>query len=361
MKKFICYLVGGAVRDEIMGLEPKDYDYVIVGSTPEELISLGYKQVGADFPVFLKDGNEYALARTERKNGKGYLGFNCDFNPNITLKEDQNRRDFSINSIAKDLDSGEYIDYYGGIDDIKNKVLRHVSEAFSEDPLRILRGCRFLARYENFIIHDDTIQLMKSIKHELNDISKDRIWLEIEKILSEEYSYKAFDMFEQLGLFELECLKIYSDWDRYSLKQLSKYRDFEIHFDRKYYAFCCISKNIKSKKEFNDNRIPKEFGFSLKINTYYDKIEKYFSLSPEEKYELFNNLGVFQQTTNDEFIIFFNEMSNILWYFNRSINDKILYDFRNICKINIESLIKDVDKKDILDLIKQTRLKIFEE
>ena len=85
MKKFICYLVGGAVRDEIMGLEPKDYDYVIVGSTPEELISLGYKQVGADFPVFLKDGNEYALARTERKNGKGYLGFNCDFNPNITL------------------------------------------------------------------------------------------------------------------------------------------------------------------------------------------------------------------------------------------------------------------------------------
>ena len=138
------YLVGGAVRDKLMGILSKDRDYLVVGSTPEEMVRLGYKPIGKDFPVFLhpKSKEEYALARTEKKVGKGYHGFEFYTSADVSLEEDLSRRDITINAIAED-EEGNIYDPFNGVEDIKNKVIRHVSDAFSEDPLRVLRVARF--------------------------------------------------------------------------------------------------------------------------------------------------------------------------------------------------------------------------
>lgn len=184
------YLVGGAVRDVLLGLGPKDRDWVIVGATDEDvqrMLDEGYEQVGADFPVFLhpQTGEEHALARVERKTGVGYGGFTVD-TENVTLEEDLMRRDLTINSMAIDPD-GNIIDPYNGQEDLKNKVLRHTSPAFAEDPLRVLRLARFYARYSDFTIAGETIELCRSISasDELDNLSVERIWVELEKGFSE--------------------------------------------------------------------------------------------------------------------------------------------------------------------------------
>lgn len=183
------YLVGGAVRDGLLGLEPKERDWVVVGSTPEEMLEKGFKQVGASFPVFLhpQGGEEYALARTEKKQGRGYHGFNVDFHPGVTLEEDLQRRDLTINAIAADED-GSLVDPFGGQQDLQNKVLRHVSSAFVEDPLRVLRVARFAARFAHlgFQVHASTMSLMQEITDsgELQHLAAERIWREMERAMS---------------------------------------------------------------------------------------------------------------------------------------------------------------------------------
>ena len=158
------YLVGGAVRDRLLNIPIKDRDWMVVGATPDELISQGFEQVGADFPVFLhpQTHEEYALARTERKSGKGYQGFDCRFSPDVTLEDDLQRRDLTINAMAQD-DDGTIIDPYGGQQDLTQRLLRHVSPAFSEDPLRVLRVARFAARFAplGFTVAEDTMRLMQ--------------------------------------------------------------------------------------------------------------------------------------------------------------------------------------------------------
>ena len=183
------YLVGGAVRDRLLGMEVKDKDYVVVGATPEQMINLGFAPVGKDFPVFLhpKTKEECALARTERKNAKGHKGFEFFASPTVTLEEDLARRDFTINAIAEDAD-GNLIDPFNGQADLKKKILRHIGPAFSEDPLRVLRACRFAARL-NFTIAEDTLALMRTISltDELRHLSAERIWSELSRGLSEAY------------------------------------------------------------------------------------------------------------------------------------------------------------------------------
>ena len=178
------YLVGGAVRDKLLGIEPKERDWVVVGSSPREMKKNGFKQVGKDFPVFIhpKSGEEYALARTERKSGHGYTGFEFDTNSNVTLEEDLERRDLTINAIAED-ESGELIDPFRGEDDIKNKKLRHVSNAFSEDPLRVLRLARFMVKFPKFSVVPETMGMVKKIvdSGELAYLTGERVWLEIHK------------------------------------------------------------------------------------------------------------------------------------------------------------------------------------
>jgi len=202
------YLVGGAVREQLLNRPVLEQDWVVVGATPKEMLDQGYKQVGKDFPVFLhpESGEEYALARTERKVGKGYTGFECFADPNVTLEEDLQRRDLTINAIAK-AKNGKLVDPYGGRQDIKNRLLRHISAAFSEDPLRVLRVARFAARYAvlGFTVAPETNQLMRRMVStgELNDLTPERVWKETEKALSEIKPSRYFQVLRRCGALEV--------------------------------------------------------------------------------------------------------------------------------------------------------------
>ena len=192
------YQVGGAVRDELLGLPVKDRDYVVVGATPEEMTRLGFRPVGKDFPVFLhpQTHEEYALARTERKTARGYRGFHVYAAPDVTLEDDLRRRDLTINAMARD-EQGQLIDPYGGERDLRAKVLRHVSEAFAEDPVRVLRVARFAARYGDFSIAPETVALMQTMagNGEVDALVAERVWQELAKGLMEA---KPSHMFEVL-------------------------------------------------------------------------------------------------------------------------------------------------------------------
>jgi tRNA nucleotidyltransferase (CCA-adding enzyme) len=196
------YLVGGAVRDELLGLAVKDKDYVVVGSTPAEMEAVGYKPVGKDFPVFLhpKTHDEYALARTERKTAKGYKGFAVHASVDVTLEEDLARRDLTINAIAKSVD-GQLIDPYHGLADIQSKTLRHVSDAFTEDPVRILRAARLSARFADFSVAPETNQLMQNMVSagEVDALVAERVWQELAKGLMEAKPSRMFDVLRASG------------------------------------------------------------------------------------------------------------------------------------------------------------------
>ncbi|QDH68878.1 multifunctional CCA addition/repair protein [Marilutibacter alkalisoli] len=182
------YLVGGAVRDRLLGLTPGDRDWVVVGSTPEAMRAAGFQQVGRDFPVFLHPdtGEEHALARTERKSGRGHGGFVAHADPSVTLEQDLARRDFTINAIAEDAD-GHLVDPFGGARDIEARVLRHVGPAFAEDPLRVLRAARFMARLAplGFNVAPETVQLMREMaaSGELAELTAERVWQELRRAL----------------------------------------------------------------------------------------------------------------------------------------------------------------------------------
>ncbi|MER2554081.1 MAG: multifunctional CCA addition/repair protein [Thauera sp.] len=176
-----AYVVGGAVRDALLGLPVKDRDWVVVGSTPEEMLARGFRPVGRDFPVFLhpQTGEEYALARTERKSGRGYTGFVCHSSPKVTLEEDLLRRDLTINAIAR-AEDGTLIDPHGGQRDLAARTFRHVSPAFAEDPLRILRVARFAARFTDFTVAPATLVLMREMVEagEVDHLVAERVWQE---------------------------------------------------------------------------------------------------------------------------------------------------------------------------------------
>lgn len=198
------YLVGGAVRDTLLGLPVHERDWVVVGATPEQMLALGYQQVGKDFPVFLHPDthDEHALARTERKTGAGYTGFSCYSAPDVTLEQDLLRRDLTINAIAQDAD-GNLIDPYHGERDIKQRVLRHVSLAFREDPVRVLRAARFAARFAplGFTIAPETLQLMKEIVDagEMAHLTPERVWKETEKALKTDAPQVFFQTLRDCG------------------------------------------------------------------------------------------------------------------------------------------------------------------
>jgi len=201
------YLVGGAVRDTLLGIDFKDKDWVVVGGDPTEMLKKGFTQVGQDFPVFLHPltKEEYALARTERKSGRGYQGFSFDTSKYITLDQDLIRRDLSINAMAM-TDKGELIDPYGGKKDLDNKILRHVSPAFIEDPLRILRVARFAARFHHlgFRIAPETLSFMADMVQagEANHLVPERIWQETDRALAEQSPWVYFETLQTIG-----CLK----------------------------------------------------------------------------------------------------------------------------------------------------------
>jgi len=209
------YCVGGAVRDELLGLPVKDRDYVVVGATPEEMVRQGYKPVGKDFPVFLhpRTHEEYALARTERKTARGYHGFEFRTAPDVTLEQDLARRDLTINAIARDAD-GRIIDPFNGADDLKAGVLRHVSAAFAEDPVRILRVARFTARY-GFRIAPETMKLMREMAGggEADALVPERVWQELAHGLMEARPSRMFEVLHESGALARVMPEVDALWD----------------------------------------------------------------------------------------------------------------------------------------------------
>lgn len=202
------YLVGGAVRDGLLGLPVKDKDWVVVGATPQQMLDAGYQQVGRDFPVFLhpQTHEEYALARTERKSGSGYTGFTCYAAPDVTLEQDLLRRDLTVNALAQD-DNGTLVDPYGGQADLQNRLLRHVSPAFGEDPLRVLRVARFAARYAHlsFRIAEETLTLMRDMTAagELEHLTPERVWKETEGALGTRNPQVFFQTLRDCGALKV--------------------------------------------------------------------------------------------------------------------------------------------------------------
>ena len=196
------YCVGGAVRDQLLGLAVQDHDYVVVGATPEQMTALGYRPVGKDFPVFLHpvSHEEYALARTERKTAKGYKGFQVYASPEVTLEQDLARRDLTINAIARDAD-GNLIDPYYGVAALEAGILRHVSPAFVEDPVRILRLARFAARYPHFSVAAETLSLLQDMvaNGEVDALVPERVWQELAKGLMEQRPSRMFAVLRECG------------------------------------------------------------------------------------------------------------------------------------------------------------------
>lgn len=224
-KQTQIYLVGGAVRDRLLGLKPKERDWVVVGSDPESMVDQGYRPVGQSFPVFIhpQTAEEYALARTERKTGRGYKGFSFFADSSVTLEQDLRRRDLTINAIAEDK-SGLLIDPIGGQRDLESRLLRHVSEAFSEDPLRVLRIARFMSQLApfKFNIAAETLELMRLITDsgELEYLTPERVWLETEKALLTSRPRLYFETLRQVGALKI----LFPEIDRlYGVPQNPKY------------------------------------------------------------------------------------------------------------------------------------------
>ena len=252
------YLVGGAIRDRLLGLPtPYEKDWVVVNGTPDELITQGFIKVGKSFPVFInpESGEEYALARTERKTGEGYNGFEFDAGPNVTLEEDLSRRDLTINAIAENQD-GELIDPFNGQKDIANKTLRHVSDAFQEDPLRVLRIARFKAKLSplDFVIAEETKTLINEIvdRGELSSLVPERTWLETEKVLKgvgfNEY-FKTLIEFKALEDTYPDLTGLDVDFFSHPIIQKAAYEDHSKQFRFASIFYALIKEGKKNAKD----------------------------------------------------------------------------------------------------------------
>lgn len=388
------YLVGGAVRDQLLNIEVKDRDWIVVGATPQQLLQKGYIQVGKTFPVFIDPQykEEYALARTEKKSGTGYTGFICNFDPTVTLEQDLIRRDLTINAIAQDQ-QGNLYDPYGGIKDLNLGILRHISSSFIEDPLRVLRVARFAARYFylNFKIAPETIELMTQIalQGELQHLSAERIWLETEKALQTQNPEIYFEILYKIGALK-QLLSKLSNLCVFSSHNLSDSHSRMNSFSRimlalqnatkltgnyssqsknaiRFSAICCALKDILTFKDNNyykseekGNILIKSLCETLKIPhyikdlaclscKYYNLINKVFQLSPEEVLRLFSELDCWRRPER------FKELLLVCTANQKGLEGKKMYypqaDFifqlyQSTLEINIKKIIADGFQKE---------------
>lgn len=317
-KALTYYLVGGAVRDSLLNWPYHECDYVVVGSDVDTMISLGFQQVGKDFPVFLHPvtKEEYALARTEKKQGKGYTGFVCYASPDVTLEQDLLRRDLTINAIAKGVD-GNLVDPFNGQEDIKNKVLRHVSPAFSEDPLRVLRVARFAARYHNlgFTVAPETIALMQDISSsgELNSLAAERVWKETEKALAEQHPATYFDVLHQSKALTALFPELDAIWqdDNFACKQAAKAAliaasSLSQNIDIRFAAMChAITSNSVNEINTETNlvkqmceriKVPNQTKLlAIQVHQHVKQILDVQHLSPKAILTLFNQLDIWRK------------------------------------------------------------------
>ena len=314
------FQVGGSIRDEILGVEANDKDWVVVGSSPEKMVAEGFKPIGKDFPVFLhpESNEEYALARTEKKSGKGYKGFTFYYDETVTLEEDLKRRDFTINSIAKD-ENGSLIDPHGGLEDLKDKIFRQTSESFSEDPLRAIRYARFktYSHLSDFNLDDSTKQSIKNIgqSNELAHLSGDRVWMEVEKALCSPKTANFFSSLISLGLTEPWFPKIkHFDIDESNSPQLKwaeiqrlntpNIPQYELGVPKEFVEYCYLSYSldqidfdtsdyllIDALEELNLHRNHKKVVEILKLKYFDDKRDYWIKLKDNILSKDFSILG----------------------------------------------------------------------
>lgn len=325
------YLVGGAVRDYVLAREVTEHDYVVVGATPEQMLELGFSQVGADFPVFLhpRTHDEYALARTERKSGNGYLGFNVHADAAVTLEEDLARRDLTINAMAIQVnglfdcgfkqgkfDVRDIIDPYGGLADINQKKLRHVSIAFTEDPVRVLRLARFASRYAplGFTVDESTTKLTSQMKAtgELSHLVAERVWSETSKALTQAWSDIYFDTLYQLNVLDVIMPKLYqasndnpSQWQL----MLSSLRMAGEQQADNVMKFALVATCFKSHQQHNNPtteylefcqglKVPKNTErLGLFILEHFDKLKNFDHLTADPLFELLRLSGSLKDTS----------------------------------------------------------------
>ena len=293
------YLVGGAVRDQLLGLPVKDRDWVVVGATPEEMTNQGFRPVGSDFPVFLhpKTQEEYALARTERKSGRGYKGFTFHTSPEVTLEEDLIRRDLTINAMAMD-DQGNITDPFNGQQDIQNRILRHVSDAFLEDPLRVLRVARFLARFAHlgFTIAPETLELMGKIASdgELDHLTPERVWQEFERALTASTSSAFWE-----ALDASRALYLLQGLSRIPSEQLITLNSLELQASEEKFALACYLAELNIDELDNlceSLRIPNRYRDLAKAQLRHGAtVQTFSSANAEAKLDLISELKLIKQ------------------------------------------------------------------
>lgn len=353
MKK---YIVGGYCRDRILGLTPKDKDYVLVDAKPKDieyLKSIGYKQVGADFPVFLSpDGDEYALARIERKTGTGYDGFTVE-TQGVTLEQDLYRRDLTINAIAWDIGTKTHVDPYNGKEDLKNKVLRHVSDAFKEDPLRVLRLARFLCRYSDFTVHTETDKMVRQMVKdgEINYLTKERVYVEFEKAFSEKQPSIFLKYLKDIGALNILLPEFACTQKQLELIDTIVNTCSEQYRDE--YIWCVILSNSTPSKEYviGGIKLPARFvKFSTFIKNHTDNILKFRKKQPSEMVDIFTSMNV-KNNGGEEFLYKITE------YF--IIRKEMDYEFEELL-MKIYDRFIDSPIGNIEEMIKSGKLKSSE-
>jgi tRNA nucleotidyltransferase (CCA-adding enzyme) len=355
------YLVGGAVRDKLLKFPYHEQDWVVVGGTPGHLLEQGFQAVGKDFPVFLHPDTreEYALARTERKTAAGYTGFECFSSPDVTLEEDLQRRDLTINAMAEDT-QGTIIDPYGGQQDLSDKILRHVSEAFSEDPLRILRVARFMARYYHlgFTVAPETLALMQLIASsgELASLPQERIWKELERSLGEKNPEQFFITLQQCDSLAQLLAELAPDFDHtsetftHACQQNNKPL---IRFSCLLYALdeqACeqLCKKIRTPRNYRDLAL---------LTNRYGPLTEANPLSAIQQLIILEKTDAFRRP--ERFLDFLTACEIL---HSNSSTGKHLIAALSACKsVNIKSLAEQFTGKEIAAQIHQHRIKAIEE
>lgn len=400
MTSFQTYLVGGAVRDKLLKHPYHEHDWVVVGATPELLTNAGYLLVGKDFPVFLhpETKEEYALARSERKVAKGYQGFEVCADPSITLEEDLLRRDLTINAIAEDAD-GNLIDPYGGVQDIDNRILRHVSDAFIEDPVRVLRLARFYARYHQygFTIAEETKALIKTMiqSGELEALTAERVFQELNKALGEASPQEFFNALREVGALEVLFPEVEA---LFGVPQTAKYHpeiDSGVHTLMALEASVTITDDLPTRfailchdygkaitpknewpshklheirgvplvAEFCDRlKVPKEYrDIALKVTEYHLMMHQAFVLRPKTILKLLKKLDALRKPQN--LVRFVDacmaDARGRLHFMDREYPQReyLLAMREAVSNINLQPIIQDIEKSEIPATIERMQVK----
>ena len=400
MTSFQTYLVGGAVRDKLLKHPYHEHDWVVVGATPELLTNAGYLLVGKDFPVFLhpETKEEYALARSERKVAKGYQGFEVCADPSITLEEDLLRRDLTINAIAEDAD-GNLIDPYGGVQDIDNRILRHVSDAFIEDPVRVLRLARFYARYHQygFTIAEETKALIKTMiqSGELEALTPERVFQELNKALGEASPQEFFNALREVGALEVLFPEVEA---LFGVPQTAKYHpeiDSGVHTLMALEASVAITDDLPTRfailchdygkaitpknewpshklheirgvplvAEFCDRlKVPKEYrDIALKVTEYHLMMHQAFVLRPKTILKLLKKLDALRKPQN--LVRFVDacmaDARGRLHFMDREYPQReyLLAMREAVSNLNLQPIIQGIEKSEIPAAIEQAQVK----